>query len=287
MESFVRLLLVVPQESFFSPLQNISIALLLTFFQAILLNRIVNNYNLFGRPSFLPSLMYATAASLLPPFLILSPALLCNFLLIWMIEKFLSIYRRDEARSVMFDLGMMVGFGTLIYFPFIVMFLLLWLSLLIFRPFNWREWVSGLIGFATIYFILAVFYYWNDSLDNFLQIFLPLTNKFPSAIKINLNDYIVLIPVICILALSAISLRQNFFRSYVQVRKSFQLLFFLLVLALISFYLKKQVQVYHFLLAVPAVAIFMAYYFLNAKRRWFYESLYLILIGFIIYFQIF
>ena len=283
---FLRLLIPIPSEPFLSPIVNVSISLVITLIQAILINKIVNQHNLLGKPSFLPALMYVTTSSIFMPFLVLSPAMLCNFLIIWMIEKFQSIYRRNDASSVMFDMGMIVGVGTLIYFPFIAMFILLYISLLIYRPFNWREWVIGLVGFASIYFFVAIYYYWNDSFDNFYQIWLPLATPFPSKLGIRFYDYIVLFPLLVILILSAYSLRKNFFKSYVQVRKSFQLLFFLFVLAMVSFYLKPHVRVYHFLLGVPSASVFMAYYFLHAKKKWVYESLYLLLLGFIIYFQV-
>ena len=100
-------------------------------------------------------------------------------------------------------------------------------------------------------------------------------------------DYLVLIPIIPILILAVYQLREKFFRSFVQVRKSFQLLFFIFVAALVSFYLKSDHPIYHFLLCIPPGAVFMAYYFLNAGKRWFYEGLYAVLIFSIIYFQIF
>src|SRR5690606_19950614 len=114
---------------------------------------IINKYNILGKPSYLTALLYVTLASMLTPFLTLSPTIICNFLLIWMIEKFLFIYRRTEINSVMYDLGLIVAVGTLFYFPFIAMFLLLWISLIILRPFNWREWIAGVLGFVTVYFI--------------------------------------------------------------------------------------------------------------------------------------
>ena len=162
MEPFTRLLIDLPLENTFSPLANIMIAQIILIIQALIFNLIINQNGLLGKPTFLPGLMYVTAGSLLSPFLLLSPALVCNFLLLWMIDKFLSLYKRDEVRSVMYDLGMIVAIGTLIYFPFISMLPLIWISLMIFRPFNWREWFAVISGFITIFFFLAVFYFWND-----------------------------------------------------------------------------------------------------------------------------
>jgi len=287
MEPFARLLIDIPLESALSPLANVIVALTVLIIQALIFNRIINSYGLLGKPTFLPALLYVTAGSLLAPFLLLSPTLICNFLILWMIEKFLSVYKRAEVSSVMFDLGMLVALGTLIYFPFISMLPLMWISLIIFRPFNWREWTAVITGFITIFFFLAVFYYWNDSLDKFYEIWLPLATRFPTNLRINLYDSLVLIPVAIILVLGFFQLQKNFFRSVVQLRKSFQLLFFMFIIGLASFYLKQNLVLYHFLLCAPPAAALMAYYFLHANTRWLYESLYLILFGSIIYFQLF
>src|SRR5690606_33269265 len=133
---------------------------------------ITNRYNLLGRPTFLPALMYIALASMLTPFLVLTPTLICNFLLIWMIDKFLSIYRRTDIISLVFDLGLIIAVGTLFYFPFISFLVLIWIGLLIFRPFNWREWAAGPFGFIVIYFLLFILYIWTDQLSSFYNIWL-------------------------------------------------------------------------------------------------------------------
>jgi len=287
MEPFSRLLMTVPNESGIGPLTNLSIALLLLILQSLIFNRIINNYNLLGKQTYLPALLYVTAGSLFSPFLVLSPTLICNFLILIMIERFLSIYKKQRVSSVMYDLGMLVALGTLLYFPFIAMLPLMWISLFIFRPFYWREWVAVIIGYLTIFFFLAVFYYLNDTLDQFYEIWLPLGSKFPTEYNLNSSDSLVLIPFLLILMLGFFQIQKSFFRSVVQLRKSFQLIFIMFIVSLASFYLKSEVVLYHFLLCVPSAAVIMAYYFVYAGRRWIYESLYLMLFGSIIYFQFF
>ena len=284
LEPYTKFLIQIPIGNNFSILSNILIAGILIFIQAVIFNRVVNNHSLLAKPSFLPALMYITGASLFEPFLILSPALICNFMLILVMDKLLKIGKSPNAIMIMFDVGIFIAVGTLIYFPFVVMLLLIWLSLLLYRSFNWREWVSGLIGFLTIIFFLAVFYYWNDNLGMFYKIWLPLKNKFPSAFKIHYNDYLVLVPVFIMMVLAAIRLRENFFRSFISTRKAFQMLFFMFLIAILSFYTKPNFKLYHFLLCVPPGAVLLAYYFSNATKRWFYESLFLILVIAIQYF---
>lgn len=284
LEPYAKLFIQIPLGSTFAPVANICIAAVLTFVQAILFNRIINNHGLLAKPSYLPGLLYITGSSLFLQFLILSPPLICNFLLIWIMDKFLKISKTHNAMKMMFDVGMIIAFGTLIYFPFIVLLIMLWLSLLLYRSFNWREWVAGLIGFLTIFFFIAVFYYWNDNITQFYKIWQPLANKFPSVLKINYNDYLVLIPLGVIIVLATLQLRENFFRSFISTRKAFQMLFFMFIVAIVSFYTKPDFRVYHFLLSVPPGAVLLAYYFSNAKKRWFYESLFAVLVLCIQYF---
>lgn len=284
-EPFARLLIPFSYESFFSSGYNLLFAAALILGQALWLNHIINHYNLLGKPTFLPALMYITLSSLFIPFLMLSPPLICNFLVIWMVDKLLQLYNGENAKATAFDLGMIVALGTLIYFPYIYMFLVVWAGLIIFRPFNWREWVSVLMGVITIFLFLAVFYYWNDRIDQFYKIWLPLGSKFPNRIQITYTNYLVLIPVILILVLAFYRLRQNFFKSYVLMRKAFQLFAFMFVVGALSFYVKANFQLSHFILCAVPASIGFAYYFLYAQKRWFYESLYFLLVISLIYFQ--
>lgn len=284
-ELFSRLLVPVSYQMVIPPVFNLFLASVLVFTQAMLINYLVNHYNLSGKSSFLPALMYITVSGLFIPFLMLSPPLICNFLVIWMLFKLFGLYKGEEAKSISYDLGMIVAVGTLIYLPFIYMFLVIWIALIIFRPFDWREWIACAIGFITIFFFLAVFYYLNNRLGQFFEIWLPLGTKFTVHININYYNYLVLIPVVIILIFCFFKLRQNFFKSYVQTRKSFQLLFFIFLIAAFSFYVRADFHLDHFLLCAVPTGIFFAYYFLYANTRWFYETLYILLLASIIYFQ--
>ena len=283
LEPYTKLFINIPKDALSSE-ANLFFATVITLVQALIFNRIVNNHGLLAKPSYLPALLYITGTSLFLQFLVLSPALICNFLIIVIIDKFLKLSKTAGAMSIMFDVGMLIAIGTLIYFPFILLLIMLWLSLLMYRPFNWREWIAGVIGFLTIFMFVAVFYYWNDSIDRFIDIWQPLTNKFPINLQINYNDYLVLIPVGLIMILAVIQLRDNFFRSFISTRKAFQMLFFMFLVSILSFYTKRGVTVAHFLLCVPAGAVLLAYYFSNAKKRWFYETLFAILVICIQYF---
>ena len=284
-EPFARFLIPGFLEHLENPVLNSIIAAFLILVQALWLNHIVNQFNLVGKPTFLPALVYVTLSGLFAPFLVLSQPLICCFAIILLVSKLLSLYKSGQAINATYDLGLIVGLGTLVYFPFIYMVLAAWVGLIIFRPFNWREWVVVFVGFATIYFFVAVYYYLNDGFNDFLKIWLPLTNTLPGQIQINYYNYLVLIPVIIISLSAFTAIRKNFFKSYVQVRKSFQLLLFIGVLASVSFYIKATFSVDHFMLCIAPSTVIFAYYFASAKNVWYYETLYLLLLTSMVYFQ--
>src|SRR5690606_22393781 len=267
------------------PHSNVLITLILTLLQAFFLNRIINHFNFLGKPTFLTALLFMSLVSVFLPFLVLSPTLICNFITIWMIDKLFNIYKQADVKILMFDLGMIVALGSLIYFPFIVMLLLLWIALIIFRPFIWREWVTPVLGFSLVYFLLGVIYYWRDRWDEFLEIFKPFANPLPTGLHVDYHGYFVVIPILVALLLFLLVLKDQYFRSIVHLRKSFQLLFYMLLLIIGSFYLNTKITINHFLLCAPPLAIYLAYYFAYAKVKWLYESIYIIIIGTIIYFQ--
>jgi hypothetical protein len=70
------------------------------------------------------------------------------------------------------------------------------MALLIFRPFDWRDWTAAIMGYITIFFFLAVSYYLTDHIDDFYKIWDPLGTRFPARINIlNYYNYLLLIPV--------------------------------------------------------------------------------------------
>jgi len=267
-----------------SPSTNVLITLVLTLFQAFFLNKVVSHFNFFSKPNFLTALMYMTLVSVFLPFLILSPTLICNFIAIWMLSRLFNIYKQTDVKGLMFDLGIIVAIGSLIYFPFIVMLLLLWIALIIYRPFIWREWVTPLLGFLNIYFLVGVIYYWLDRFNEFKAIFSPFTNPLPTSLPFDYQDTFVLVPIVVGLLLFIAVFN---FRSIIHIRKSFQLLFYMVILIFASFYLNEKININHFLLCAPPLAIYLAYYFTYAKTKWIYESLYLIIIATIVYAQFF
>lgn len=281
---FSRLLITAPAGNFTAS-GKIFWSAVIVISQAFWFNFVVNNANLLGKPSFLPALLFVTVSGLFPVFLTLSAPLICNFLLIWMLQKLLDLYKTEEATSTAYDLGLIVGIGTLIYFPFISLFLIIWIGLLIFRPFSWHEWVSALMGVLTILFFLSVYYYCTNHLSAFNTLWASFDADIPVISNPVPYRFLVLVPLVLIFILGLFRIQSNFLKSMVMVRKTFQVLFLLILIITFACCIKTDFSFNHFLLGAMPIALITAYYFLYASKKWIYESLYLLLLFGIIYFQ--
>lgn len=244
--------------------------------QAFYLNRVMNKHNFFGKPGFLLALLYLSLASFGGALYVLTPVLICNFIFIRMIDKLIGIYHRETAILTLFDLGMLVGLGSLIYYPFSLMLVSVWVGLRLFRSFYWREWLAPFLGLLTVIFLAWVYFFWVDQTDRFMALW-PADIRFSlDFITFGTREYLLWASVFVLLILFLNVLRENIFKRVVQIRKIVQLLLIMLIISLLAYLLDHQPDSSPFLLAVPPLAIYAAYYFHYASTKWFYETIYML-----------
>lgn len=270
------------------PVVNIVITGILICLQALWLNYLVLKYTLLFRNSYLPALFYVVMISIFPSYAFLNAAILSNFFALWIIDKLFSLYKTHKALSSVFDVGLIISIASMFYFPCTVWLLMIWLSLIMFRPFVWREWMVGFFGFMVPYVFVALAFFLADNFPGFLKLWEPLRNRFPDVLyQLQLKDFIPLIPIFFSMALAANKLRVNFYRNVIQVRKSQQLLMLFLLLSAIAFYIQPAFGISHFILLAAPLATFLSYYFLVAKKVWLAETLFWAIALSIGWFQVF
>jgi hypothetical protein len=153
-----------------SPFLFTSLAILLLLLQALLITKIVNHQRLFAKPTYLPAMCYLLFTSLLQDWNVFSPALLVNLVMLWVFTSITLLYTRTSARDVVFNVGFALGVCGLFYFPATIFCLLLWLSLLIMRPFRLAEWIIAILGLICPIYLLGTYLYLTDQWALFTQI---------------------------------------------------------------------------------------------------------------------
>src|SRR5690606_31471003 len=248
-------------------------------------NRSITRHNLFSKPSYLPALMYVVLASMFNPFLTLTPVLICNFFVLWLIDRILFLYRGANVLRITFDMGLAIGAGSLFYYPFLLIFPVTWFSLIIFRPFAWREWISPVIGLTVPYIFALTWFMYTGNMDSFFGIWQPFIVTFPSLLTIPPYDYMALIPLLFLLALPVHRMWITYFKNVLLIRRPQVWLAVLSALLIASFLLSQEKHLYHFMMLALPFAVFLAYYFVTARVKWFYETLFALLLGSIFCFQ--
>ncbi len=260
---------------------------LIYFSIGIWLNKIINDYGLLFKNTLLPALVFIIITAIFPTFYTMDAATLIIFLQLLLFITVIKLFKTNQGAQKCFDAGVIVALASLFYFPAIAWIVLVWFSLIIFRPFVWREWVSSILGVLTLYIFLAFYYYWTNRWDDFLLLWSPLKGSFW---QINVfprrSDYLPLFPIVLILIIAFNKLFENFYKNVLLVRKVQQIMVISILITAFSYYIKPSFKINHFILLAAPMTLFLSYYFLVAKKMWVAEGLLWLMIISVIVFQV-
>ncbi len=258
--------------------------LILLISQVFYLNHITNKYEVLYQPSHLPALIYIICMGLFPDFLCLHPMLFVNLILLVVLELLFSVYKSDTVLSTVFNAGFLLAIATLFYIPSVALFLLIWISLILLRPYAWRDWVISLIGFSIPFFFISVYYLYVNQLPLFGSHILNFTDShLLFAFVFNQRYYFSLGVIFSLLIASIIMLQGNFYKNFIRTRRYQQALGAFLILSSVSFMLATAVSLYHFTIVAIPLSIFIGYYFLATEMKFWREVFFLVLVAVMVY----
>jgi hypothetical protein len=241
------------------------ISFLLLFLQASLFNRISNHHKLLGKSNFLPGMSYLLVTSLLTSWNFFSAPLLINSLMMWVWYRMLNLYSSTLPGSAIFNIGVLIGLASMLYFPAITFSILMLLALLIMRPFRIREWIVGLIGVTIPYYLLFILLYLSDKwkwsiVFPKVRFSLPII---PTDVWLTVSMSLLVIPFV----IGGFLVQSNLTKMLIQVRKAWSLLLlYLMVSTLIIFMNPDPVYQTWIFTAIPFAAFHSAVYFYPQQR---------------------
>lgn len=193
-------------------------------------------------------------------------------------------YRRDTAFGQVFDAGSLIGIATLFYLPSILIFPVIWVALVVLRPFIWREWMISLLGLLVPLLFASVYYFWYDGLIEVWneRIVWPLTNRF---FQFNASaSFITLISAVGLLfVLSTGTLITGIRISKLKAKSSLLVIVWFSFFCAASMLMAPSVSVmYYSSLAIP-VSVFFANYFFGVKPSWWGELMFWMLVSAIVF----
>ena len=240
-------------------------AFLLLYTQAVSFNKMMNELRLMQRPNYLTGMSYMLVTSLFAEWNMFSAPLIINTLLIWVWARMSALQNDNSPKTTLFNIGIAIGLATFFYFPSLAFAILVVAGLAIIRPFRLAEWLIALFGVITPYYFVIAIAFLTGQLKNYH--FPGVAVTYP---KFNQTNWAY--AAIIIVLLTAIAgffmVQQNFRRQLIQARKSWNLIFlYLLVAIFVPFINATHTFEYWILCAVPFSAL-MGAAFLYPERKW-------------------
>lgn len=259
------------------------LAFTLLYAQGLMINYLINEYRMTARPTYLPAMAYMLITSLLPEWSYLSAPLLANTLLIVMFIYLFSLYNSGKAKAQIFNIGLITGITSYIYFPSAAFAICILIGLMILKPFRLNEMVLFFLACLTPYYFHAayLFLFSNLNVINFIpQVFFkvpPMQNSIWLAASIALLTVPFLI--------GGYYMQANLGKMLIQVRKNWSILLLYLLLSFFVPFINSD-QSFHtwILIAVPFAAFHACAYYYPVKRV-LPLILFFITIGYILYQQ--
>jgi hypothetical protein len=254
------------------PYISLGISILLFFFQAILLNAIAERHKLVERNQLITAAVYLMLMSSQPQMVQPNLMLFVNLLLILLLLAVLNLYGKNEALSALFDAGLLAGLASLLFFPSLVFIVFIFVSLMVFQQYKWREWVVPVIGFVTPWIFFVAYLFLFEGLQDWF-------NALISAFKLRIPDLkAVTTELIVVWVLVLLLMFPGFGRifrfstgSTVDIRRKSSVVFWMLLFAMASTFFSDYNLIIQAYLEFIPITIFSAVYLSRVKRTFFPE----------------
>lgn len=256
---------------------------------AFYLNAILGRYKLNSKAVFFPALFFILIGSFINEFCELSPALLALPFLIAACARVFSLYKIDHAGGIMFNAGFLISIAALFYFPYLIFFIFLLIGFIIIRPFNIREYLSGLAGVLVPIFFASVIYYWNHILPEFFH---SLFNYYATnSFQLNRETLVPILvrfgALILLFAWASLLITKIYNKAVMHLRHVILLAYVFALAGLFSTLLINNNGLEHFIWICIPFSIIISIEVAELRRKAVAETLHLCLLLLLFYFQYF
>lgn len=235
---------------------HLSAAFLITIATAFLLNQLATEFGFSARISQLAMLMYVLLSSALTIYTALSPLILVNFLLLFMLQSLFKLSETSKAIPIVFNAALITGITALIYLPATFLLLIIWLSFIIFRIVKWRFLLVSIVGFTIPLLYAFVWYFWFDQSSEAYTLLTSLWRfQLPDLLTYALIDMILGIVFLVFILIVVVQTINSLMERNINIRQMLAVTINLLVLAFLLFVLFSKSNAASLLMCIPASLI--------------------------------
>jgi hypothetical protein len=263
------------------------IAALLVLLQGIMINFLIADNRLNAETNLFPGFFYILIASALPEFTHLSPVHMANTFYILALINMFSIYNNNRSAGAIFNIGFLIGLGSLFYFSYWVLLLVGFFSLRILRAFKIQERLMLLAGALVPYLLLGTYYFWHDQLAYFLDFQFNTGFQWWSVFFVDSLpsiDYFKLGLMGLLILLALVSYNQNISKRVRESQKKMSILYWMLFLGVFTLLVQADFHLDHILVIAVPLGILLSFNFTQLSRNW-AELLHFFLLLIVLFFQ--
>lgn len=251
-----------------SPLSMTFFAIVNLVGQAVYLNRITTENDLYHTRNYLPAICFILFSGLIPEWNYLSASLISNWFILATVSSILQMPNSLNVRKDIFNIGLFISCAAILCLPALIFLPLLFVALSISRPFKADEWILGALGFLTpLYFLVAGIFLFGDfhSLPSWLPLHIHFVDSLP---KDHVKPYIILALLFSLFVVGIVYLNQYAEHKVIQVKKRWSLVITGFFLALIPLIFSGTGSIAISVFVLIFLSAIAANIWLERKNRW-------------------
>jgi hypothetical protein len=215
----------------------------------------------------MPALLYMLLCSLFAGHVILVPALAASFLILLMLFRVFSTYKKESLSYNFLDAGILISLASLVYFPAILFYPVLLIIAYIIRPFIWREWIYTLIGLLLPYLFILVFLYLTDGdasgiITGMQQVFLDGKSAIPGRYSLWLIAYVGFL-----LLIGSFYMIRSIGNIKIHARKFFISFLWIFITSMLVYFLIPSAGTEVICFTAIPLSFLVGYYFAHCRRN--------------------
>lgn len=250
------------------------LALVLAMFQITYLNGIFIYYKSFKENTYIPALLLVILFHLSFDLLTLSPALMgSTFLVLALRHLFSQTVLQKEGSDSILLIGLFGGIAACFHFPLVTFLPFMLISGVIVSGFSFRQLVLSLIAYSLPFTIIALYYFWNDSLWIFFEEFVIDPRTVDRYTHVGLRDLLVLFLPGMVFSVMGFVVGAVLQSQTVNQQKQFQLMFLFVLFGMGSLFLSNRITPYQLVMILPGMAYFGAQLFAAYEKGPFMKAL--------------
>lgn len=249
-----------------NPQVNIFLYHAIVLIQALRLNYLFSDNQMFSRVNYLTAMVYILLTGVFAAWGNITPALIANSMVIWFFAEAFRLYNNPNPRVLIFNMGLIIGVSVLLYHPCTILILPAIFALLIIRPFFIAEWIVLLTGTIAPFYFLFSYLYLTDRTDR-LQQFIPKWRLGLPPVQPSVLFFITLSVIVSIVLTGIFYWRKENRRLLLQVRENWIVFQVMLLLMLPLPFISRNSGMDILLLFIVPFSPFMAKGFLAPKKN--------------------